>query len=191
LTMLLPAAAKIPGCGEGEEGGNHARFLVLPYGMSWAEVTPESLLLMDASGRVHEGEGQPESTAFHIHARCKQRQLFTVMCTVTTTPSRCCPNHTARITRSFLLSNTSVVVSNAMVLYARMRLTHYSAVGLGLTVSFLQVSHGQTGPSCIVPYTHAVGHSALRRARRQAGNVFSGSALFIHFSHFSHFFTRV
>ncbi|MFC0408295.1 aldolase [Roseomonas elaeocarpi] len=44
-------------------------FLVNPYGMAFAEVTASSLLLCDFGGNVLEGDGQPEATAFHIHAR--------------------------------------------------------------------------------------------------------------------------
>jgi ribulose-5-phosphate 4-epimerase/fuculose-1-phosphate aldolase len=43
-------------------------FLVNPYGLAFAEVTASSLLLCDFHGNVVEGEGQPEATAFHIHA---------------------------------------------------------------------------------------------------------------------------
>ncbi|MBY0299285.1 MAG: aldolase [Methylobacterium sp.] len=44
-------------------------FLVNPYGLAFAEVTASSLLLCDLDGNVVEGEGSPEATAFHIHAR--------------------------------------------------------------------------------------------------------------------------
>ncbi|MCJ2048820.1 aldolase [Methylobacterium sp. J-070] len=43
-------------------------FLVNPYGLAFAEVTASSLLLCDFHGNVVEGDGQPEATAFHIHA---------------------------------------------------------------------------------------------------------------------------
>ena len=44
-------------------------FLVNPYGLAFAEVTASSLLLCDFHGDVLEGDGTPEATAFHIHAR--------------------------------------------------------------------------------------------------------------------------
>jgi ribulose-5-phosphate 4-epimerase/fuculose-1-phosphate aldolase len=49
-------------------------FLVNPDGYSFAEITPSRLLLCNFEGRVVEGEGRPEPTAFFIHARLhKQR----------------------------------------------------------------------------------------------------------------------
>ena len=44
-------------------------FLVNPYGLAFAEMTASSLLVCDLDGTVVEGEGRPEATAFHIHAR--------------------------------------------------------------------------------------------------------------------------
>ena len=44
-------------------------FVVNPYGLAFAEVTASSLLVCDFDGRVLEGDGQPEATAFFIHAR--------------------------------------------------------------------------------------------------------------------------
>ena len=44
-------------------------FLVNPYGLAFGEVTASSLLLCDFYGNVVEGEGEPEATAFYIHAR--------------------------------------------------------------------------------------------------------------------------
>ena len=53
LTALLP--------------GTRDRFLVIRYGLLWSEVTPENLVLIDATGRILEGEGPIEVTAFEIH----------------------------------------------------------------------------------------------------------------------------
>ena len=53
--------------------GRDDLFLVNPYGLAFAEITASSLLVCDFEGRVLEGEGQPEATAFHIHARVHQR----------------------------------------------------------------------------------------------------------------------
>ena len=36
------------------------RFLCIAYGQDWAEVRPESLLLLDPSGAVLQGEGRVE-----------------------------------------------------------------------------------------------------------------------------------
>lgn len=44
-------------------------FLVNPYGLAFSEVTASSLLVCDFEGNVIKGEGEPEATAFHIHAR--------------------------------------------------------------------------------------------------------------------------
>jgi ribulose-5-phosphate 4-epimerase/fuculose-1-phosphate aldolase len=54
-------------------GGRRDLFLVNPLGLSFAEVTPERLLLCAANGEVIEGEGVPEATAFFIHARLHAR----------------------------------------------------------------------------------------------------------------------
>jgi len=47
--------------------GTTDRFLVIAYGMLWSEVTASNLLLVDEAGRVVEGEGEPDATAFFIH----------------------------------------------------------------------------------------------------------------------------
>ncbi|MEH3145132.1 MAG: aldolase [Methylobacterium frigidaeris] len=44
-------------------------FLVNPYGYAFRELTASSLLICDFHGNVVAGEGNPEATAFHIHAR--------------------------------------------------------------------------------------------------------------------------
>lgn len=49
--------------------GWNDRFLVNPYGLAFEEITASSLLICDFAGRVLSGEGAPEATAFHIHAR--------------------------------------------------------------------------------------------------------------------------
>jgi len=53
--------------------GRDDLFLVNPYGLAFAEVTASSLLVCDFAGNVVAGEGQPEATAFHIHARLHMR----------------------------------------------------------------------------------------------------------------------
>lgn len=45
------------------------RFLLNRYGLHWSEVTASNLLTLDAEGRMLEGEGEFEKTAFHIHSR--------------------------------------------------------------------------------------------------------------------------
>lgn len=45
------------------------RFLLNRYGLHWSEVTASNLLLLDAGGRLLEGEGEYEKTAFYIHSR--------------------------------------------------------------------------------------------------------------------------
>ena len=44
-------------------------FLLNRYGLHWSEVTASNLLALDAEGRVLEGEGEFEKTAFYIHSR--------------------------------------------------------------------------------------------------------------------------
>jgi|TARA_B110000259_G_scaffold8342_2_gene9140 ribulose-5-phosphate 4-epimerase/fuculose-1-phosphate aldolase len=53
LTVLVP--------------GTNDRFLCIPYGLMWDEVTASNLLLLDGSGQVLEGEGAIDATAFFIH----------------------------------------------------------------------------------------------------------------------------
>src|SRR5688572_14736779 len=45
------------------------RFLLNAYGLHWSEVTASNLLALDAGGRILEGEGEFEKTAFYIHSR--------------------------------------------------------------------------------------------------------------------------
>src|SRR5437868_295828 len=51
---------------DGKRGG---KFLLNRYGLHWSEVTASNLLALDAQGRVLEGEGTFEKTAFYIHSR--------------------------------------------------------------------------------------------------------------------------
>ncbi|WP_439499528.1 aldolase [Bosea sp. (in: a-proteobacteria)] len=44
-------------------------FIVNPYGYAFRELTASKLLICDFHGNVVSGEGQPEATAFYIHAR--------------------------------------------------------------------------------------------------------------------------
>jgi ribulose-5-phosphate 4-epimerase/fuculose-1-phosphate aldolase len=45
------------------------RFLLNRYGLHWSEVTASNLLTLDSAGKVLEGEGEFETTAFYIHSR--------------------------------------------------------------------------------------------------------------------------
>jgi len=45
------------------------RFLLNRYGLHWSEVTASNLVALDGEGRVLEGSGEIEKTAFHIHSR--------------------------------------------------------------------------------------------------------------------------
>jgi ribulose-5-phosphate 4-epimerase/fuculose-1-phosphate aldolase len=45
------------------------RFLLNAYGLHWSEVTASNLLALDDKGKVLEGEGEAERTAFCIHSR--------------------------------------------------------------------------------------------------------------------------
>ena len=48
-------------------------FIVNPYGYAFRELTASHLLICDLDGNVVAGEGQPEATAFYIHARIHKR----------------------------------------------------------------------------------------------------------------------
>jgi ribulose-5-phosphate 4-epimerase/fuculose-1-phosphate aldolase len=54
--------------------GRDDLFLVNPYGLAFREVTASSLLVCDFQGNVVDGNGTPEATAFHIHARLHLRR---------------------------------------------------------------------------------------------------------------------
>ena len=49
-------------------------FLVNPYGYTFSEITASRLLICDFDGNVIEGEGEPEATAFYIHARLHRQR---------------------------------------------------------------------------------------------------------------------
>ena len=44
-------------------------FMVNPYGWAFRELTASKLLICDFHGNVVSGEGEPEATAFYIHAK--------------------------------------------------------------------------------------------------------------------------
>lgn len=54
--------------------GRDDLFLVNPYGLMFREVTASSILVCDFEGNVVDGEGQPEATAFFIHAQLHKRR---------------------------------------------------------------------------------------------------------------------
>jgi ribulose-5-phosphate 4-epimerase/fuculose-1-phosphate aldolase len=49
--------------------GSRDRFLLNRFGLHWGEVTASNLLTLDAGGKIVEGEGDFEKTAFYIHSR--------------------------------------------------------------------------------------------------------------------------
>ncbi|MDB6145865.1 MAG: hypothetical protein JWP80_4909 [Pseudomonas sp.] len=49
--------------------GHPELFLVNAYGLAFEEITASNLLICDFHGNVIRGDGQPEATAFYIHAR--------------------------------------------------------------------------------------------------------------------------
>lgn len=55
LTLLVP--------------GTTDRFLLIPFGTHWSEVKASDLLIVDLAGKVLEGRGIAEDTAFFIHGR--------------------------------------------------------------------------------------------------------------------------
>lgn len=54
--------------------GHDELFLVNPYGYAFAEITASRLLICHVDGHVVAGQGQPEATAFYIHARLHRAQ---------------------------------------------------------------------------------------------------------------------
>lgn len=49
--------------------GAEDRFLLHPFGFHWSELRASDLIVVDYDGRTVEGQGEAESTAFHIHSR--------------------------------------------------------------------------------------------------------------------------
>lgn len=47
--------------------GRDDAFLVAPYGLAWSEVTASNLVMIDGSGKILEGPGEVDATAFFIH----------------------------------------------------------------------------------------------------------------------------
>jgi ribulose-5-phosphate 4-epimerase/fuculose-1-phosphate aldolase len=47
--------------------GEDERYLINPYGVHWAEMRPDQLLLIDGEGKIHEGDGEVEASARNIH----------------------------------------------------------------------------------------------------------------------------
>ncbi|WXB14995.1 aldolase [Pendulispora albinea] len=54
--------------------GHPELFLVNPYGWAFEEITASRLLVCDLHGHVVAGTGEPEATAFYIHARLHLRK---------------------------------------------------------------------------------------------------------------------
>lgn len=53
--------------------GHDDLFIVNPYGRAFREITASELLICDFEGNVIAGDGQPEATAFYIHAEIHRR----------------------------------------------------------------------------------------------------------------------
>lgn len=53
--------------------GHDDLFLVNPYGLAFREIRASQLLVCDFHGNVVDGVGQPEATAFYIHAEVHKR----------------------------------------------------------------------------------------------------------------------
>jgi ribulose-5-phosphate 4-epimerase/fuculose-1-phosphate aldolase len=49
--------------------GRDDQFLLKPHGLLFSEVTASNLIIVDLNGKMVEGEGQWEPTAFYIHSR--------------------------------------------------------------------------------------------------------------------------
>src|ERR1700730_14731089 len=48
--------------------GTTDRFFLIPYGLHWSEVSASSFMVVEYDGRIVEGEGEAERSAFCIHA---------------------------------------------------------------------------------------------------------------------------
>ena len=59
--------------------GTTDRFLCIPYGLLWDEVTASNLLMLDESGTVIEGDGEIDATAFFIHRAIHQAGVVAVL----------------------------------------------------------------------------------------------------------------
>jgi ribulose-5-phosphate 4-epimerase/fuculose-1-phosphate aldolase len=53
--------------------GQDDLFIVNPYGHAFRELTASKLLICDFNGAVIDGDGEPEATAFYIHAEIHRR----------------------------------------------------------------------------------------------------------------------
>ena len=62
--------------------------LINPQGLFWSEITASSLLLMDNEGKVIEGNGEVEATAFHIHMAI-HRDIPSARCILHAHPPYC------------------------------------------------------------------------------------------------------
>ncbi len=62
FSYMLPDAV-------GARAERSRRFFLNRYGLHWSEVTASNLLMLDAQGKVLNGEGDFEKTAFYIHSR--------------------------------------------------------------------------------------------------------------------------
>jgi len=50
-------------------GSDPDRFLITPLGLHWSEICASRLLVLDSEGRIVEGEGEVDPSAFWIHSR--------------------------------------------------------------------------------------------------------------------------
>lgn len=70
--------------------GTTDRFLCVPYGLLWDEVTASNLLLLNENGEVLEGEGEIDATAFFIHAAMHKTGVVAVLHTHTPNVTALC-----------------------------------------------------------------------------------------------------
>ena len=70
--------------------GTTDRFLCVPYGLLWDEVTASNLLMLDEKGNVLEGEGEIDATAFFIHAAIHATGVICVLHTHTPNVTALC-----------------------------------------------------------------------------------------------------
>ena len=68
--------------------GTDDRFLLNPYGPDWSELTARDLLTIDLDGRLVEGDGSWERTAFVIHRAVHRRAPMLDACSIPTCPTR-------------------------------------------------------------------------------------------------------
>lgn len=59
--------------------GREDAFLCAPYGLAWSEVTASNLVMIDGTGKILQGDGEIDATAFFIHLAIHRAGHFCVL----------------------------------------------------------------------------------------------------------------